>query len=488
MSDTGPRQLIYMPDVNVISMYVDRYPHIVAELNGLKARGVRFIVPARTNTEIRNDPDPIRRGAQLAFIRDFGMEEQMPLIGPMPADGPSMPVLREIYFKKFPQLRKAGVSDTTIREAMKTNPDLAKALAKTQSPVSGIDRLQILDAQRETKNQGSSAEVRYLTYEKVAGVGPEGDPGQKRRIALEFGVTLAPESRKMRRISPRQDEGTVFVKPVHIWETSMMLRGKMISNTALDQKGALARPPGTPPVPSAPKGQLRFNGTLGSGLRIAGMVLLELIVKIVVTYLMRRLAEKWQKEIFDKEMKQDVHPRMIADLSVLANRKSIFDLLIASKKAFATVQLKYFVIGSSLAGELVGPSEHSIEDPYTHVMYEKLISISDQKVDPPKTVPFDKETLQGKKIEPSDIHALRHSGERVTYSVELTYSQEEIELYRMFDELIKISRQNFEFCRDVAKEDPSEPLESMRYWGHQLGDFQAGQLKALQDAGPPSLM
>jgi hypothetical protein len=255
------------------------------------------------------------------------------------------------------------------------------------------------------------------------------------------------------------------------------LRGKMISKKVIDADLALGRPAPIPPVPSAPKMQLRFRGTLGSGLRIAGMVLLDVIIAIFIQIILRKFVEQVQKQVLEKEMKDLVHPPMIADLSQLSIRKQIFELLAADKEAFAVVKLKYFHFEAPVLAPEATP------DPLTHVDYEGLISISDQKIDPPQEVVFLGE--QKNKFNPLERP---QSGKRVTFTIKLVYSDEEIELYRIFKQIIEIARTNFEECTALAKEDPSEPLDSMRFWGKVLIDFQTGQLNALKEAGRPTLL
>jgi hypothetical protein len=473
MSDPGaPKPIIYMPDTNVIAMIIDGHPIVIAEVRAAKAKGIRFLVPAQTIVEIKNDPDPIRRGAQLAFIRDFGMEIQPPAAGAgtAPANAVTGPI-REAYFKQNPQLRGRNISDATITAYIKANPEFAKKIAKIQSPISRKDRLVLLDIQRQARIEGNGTSVECLTYEKFAGEGPNGNMGQKKRIALEFGIKIADQSRKLKR------DGKVFIDPVQLWEIMPELRGKMISKKVIDADLALGRPAPIPPVPSAPKMQLRFRGTLGSGLRIAGMVLLDVIIAIFIQIILRKFVEQAQKLVLERDMKDLVHPRIIADLSQLSIRKQIFELLASDKEAFAVVKLKYFHFS---APALI--PEASV-DPMTHVDYEGLISISDQKIDPPQEVFF----LGEQKNEFNPLE-LPQTGKRVTFTIKLVYTDEEIELYRIFKQIIEIARTNFEECTALAKEDPSEPLDSMRFWGKVLIEFQTGQLNALKEAGRPTLL
>ncbi len=72
--------VVYMPDAQVFDLLLNGDPRVIAEVRAAKARGVRFVVPAQVNVELRQgavtDNDRFRVAAKLALARDLGMEFQ----------------------------------------------------------------------------------------------------------------------------------------------------------------------------------------------------------------------------------------------------------------------------------------------------------------------------------------------------------------------------------------------------------------------------
>ena len=445
----GPKRLVYMPDTNVIAMMVDGHEIVVPEVHGMMSRGVKFIVPARTMTEIKNDPDPVRRGFQLALIRDLGWEVQT---GPTPTaltGGGITPPIREEFLKKHPFLRGKPVSDDTIRKYIWDHPEFVRTISKQQSNVQNKDVPYILDVRRQAAVEGPGSEVNALSYQRVGGkLNPNehviatpgvnyGNSGQKERIYKDYGVKLAPESRAL----DRKERFSQLSLPEHLWEISSKLRPQQVSRKVFEPNGALGRPTTPPRMPSTPKGSLRFRGTFGNGLKAVGGLFLEIIIVIILNWLMKPLIEKWNRELIDKELKEEVNPKMIGEIH--SRREQALDLLAQGQKAFAKVVIRYL---------RQDPADGPLpDDLYLHVQFWQLISIVSQKMDKPEKKEFRFETEKGapssgNPVLNNQLGILTYSGERVTDTVEITYSEEEVELFKNYRAILTFCMSQFLSC------------------------------------------
>ncbi len=254
-------------------------------------------------------------------------------------------------------MRGKPISDEALKKFFKENPKINQKF-NSSKPAASVKDAKVLSNVRHFKDgEGKGKDVQFLTYESMGGVNETEMQNQRRRLANEQGIRLAPESRKL----SRPPKSTNFVEIEHLYELMPELRGKMITRKALTEDGALAHASPPPRVPSTPKALLRFRGTLGSGLKIAGGILIEIIIYVVLHWLSQKLMEKWQREFLDADMKSNVTPQLVAAIDT--KRKVILENLREGKKAFAKVVFRYFKMWPNQDGS--GGQGFGPDDPFS---------------------------------------------------------------------------------------------------------------------------
>jgi len=343
------------------------------------------------------------------------------------------------------------------------------------------------------EGEGKGKDVRLLTFEALGGKNQERE-NMHNRVLNEQGVPMAPESEKLERVKIGQTRKNYIYGTIEeIYEAMPDLRGKMITRKVTNADGALARATPPPRVPSTPKSNLLFRGTLGSGLKIAGAILIQVIVSIALNWLLKKYIEKWQQDILDADMKRDVTPKLIAAIDT--KRWSILENIREGKKAFAKVVFRYFKMNPDDAPLPSPPGFEPPErivpaDPFLHVQFDNLISITDQKMDQATTQEFFYETVSGQAAERfQKAFGPTYSGERVTFTIEFTYTQDEIDLFRAYRDLIMFCMSQYLSCRPLEpmEADP-EDIEAQKFWADLHRYFVSELDKAIKEGPPPTML
>lgn len=182
---------------------------------------------------------------------------------------------------------------------------------------------------------------------------------------------------------------------------------------------------GFAPTSTSPKGSLQFGGKIGPGLKIVGGTLVSVGVGLLIGWLLQKL------EKADIEMQMKEHSPKI-DADVQSQKRKSLQFLIDGKQAFATVL--FSLTSYTQPDSMMGGGAGGILDTIPNLRYESL-EITDSEVKTPDKTDFTDFPggVSMKKI----FH---------TVSIAISYSQQEVELYRSylkeinwFDEQLKFS-------------------------------------------------
>jgi hypothetical protein len=168
------------------------------------------------------------------------------------------------------------------------------------------------------------------------------------------------------------------------------------------------------PTPKSPPGTMRFGGRIGPGLRIAGGALLLIGIQVLLQWLLGKIIQKQQEEEINRQFEK-LRPRIEADIR--RHKAAALQLLIDGRNAFATVRLAVVVEELFIVDEFV-PSPPTLE----HI----ITAITDKDETTPKNaddgVEFDHFVAPG----------IRSTKTFYKMSFPLSFSQEEVELYRSY--------------------------------------------------------
>lgn len=183
-------------------------------------------------------------------------------------------------------------------------------------------------------------------------------------------------------------------------------------------------PIGFVPTPKTPRGALTFGGRIGPGLKFVGGSLIAIAVTLLLNWLMGKLA----KDDLDMQFKE-LQPKIESDIQ--SQKRKSLQFLVEGKQAFATVLLS---LVSHYQADSGPDGAGGILETMPKLSYESL-QITDAEVKKADTTDF--QDFPGGVTMKKIYH---------TISIPLTYSQQEVELYRSylneinwFDEQLKIS-------------------------------------------------
>ncbi len=174
-------------------------------------------------------------------------------------------------------------------------------------------------------------------------------------------------------------------------------------------------PVGTAPVPATPRGALRFGGKIGPGLRGTAGEVGGVIAMIGLQLLMSLLIERSRRLRLDDEMKR-LGPRI--DQDIRSRAAEVAELLSTGKRAFANITMIRIerTINTGVGGYSTTVSE-----------LPKLefggLAITDQEVKVPEA-----EIVEERQFNFDNVVERYRS----TFSVEVTLSKEEVDLYKAF--------------------------------------------------------
>lgn len=171
---------------------------------------------------------------------------------------------------------------------------------------------------------------------------------------------------------------------------------------------------GTNPTPKSPPGTLQFGGKIGPGLKIAGGALLTVAVQILLNWLLGKLIQKQQEENVKRQWERLI-PAIETDIR--SKIEHTLKLLVDGKNAFATVRVSII--------DLVDADPETSSPGAPTIKYLSL-EIGDNKEDKPDGE--ETEYLPG---------LIRMFTYYYKMSFPLTYSHQEVELYRAYLKEIK---------------------------------------------------
>ncbi len=427
--------------------------------------------PYAAQLEVKAIQDPMVKAIELSFARDFGIENQSPstmadrfayLGGP---ENLSLK-LRNEYFRNHPELQGEALSPEALRRFYNENPKvLPGGIPAEDSAIGASDVAMLGDVNRYARTEGKGKKVEFLTYERMAGIGPQGDEQRKAAIARKWNIDIATPSRKLKRTS-------VVVVPEALWDSMKELEGTPITRKQILQDGTFGRPTKVAPRPSTPPGQLQHKGQIGPGLTLVGIELVGFVVKQILEALARRIFKEWLEEETRKSFSQDCAPLITKDLRQLANKIKILDIVTKGGTAFANVKLLYYQWHSGLLLDGGG-----MENPYTYVAYFGLSNIAKEKIDPPRETLYQETNL----IENNRVGSL------IDCSIgPVTYSEEERTLFVAYNEDIELLTNLARGAESAAIETNSpEDLRARNAWSTRLSELNEKRDKALKDTSDP---
>lgn len=168
---------------------------------------------------------------------------------------------------------------------------------------------------------------------------------------------------------------------------------------------------GTVPTPKSPVGSLKFGGKIGPGIRFIGGTLIQIAITILITWLLNKL----QKDAMEKQM-EELRPAIEAD--VKRKKQDVLDLLVEGKNAYAVLRFSFTNTYQADSGP-DGAGGLLETDPVIRYLGLQI---------------SDKETNRRDGVD--DSHVTFGVTLQIQYyltSIPVTFSQEEVELYRSFE-------------------------------------------------------